>query len=130
MNELGTGINLTPEKLQQLAMNFDPFPALKAVDQVAAGAGAPGMGGALGSGITPPAGGFGDMVNGSPAKPGAAPLGPDAIRQMQAMMTPRPAAAPPATVQPRNPQIQTTQIGRPAAPMGQAPTLAQLIGGR
>jgi hypothetical protein len=127
---LGQGITLTPEKLQMLSGQFDPFPVLKAIQAAETMPAAPMGQGALGTGITPPGGTWDSMVNGQKPAGGQAPLTPDAMKQLSAMMTPQRQPAPPVSLPSAPPQVQTTPIVSPLLPQPQGvPTLNKLLYG-
>lgn len=146
---------MNQDYLNELAMNFDPFPVLKALQSQpkqplgmdpnmmpgiggqpsGLGYGGPGgvqTAGGIGTVAPNPAAAGSFVPSGGPSggnMPGAAPLDPKSLMMLQSMMAPKGVAGPGAVAPQRTPPVDLgarTTLGKP----GQRPSLAQLLGMR
>jgi hypothetical protein len=128
---------LTPEKLNELAMNYDPFPALQAINQ-ASSVGTNFVTVPPPEGVQPATqpggvGPFTSFINPQQNMPQApqqpAPLDPRSLALLGSMQPQAP--RPPAAVAPPAPgkAVQLNAYA-PPAPQTRRPTMADLFGGR
>jgi hypothetical protein len=133
--DTGTGLVLTDDKLNNLAMNYDPYPALTQLNQ----APPPNLGTGLRMGV-PPAGATGQglqptpyssMVMGAqqtPAGAGNTPVDPKTFSMLASMM-PQPRQMPLVTGGPGLPAVPHAQIAPMATPaVAPRRTLTDILG--